>query len=136
MRISDWSSDVCSSDLGGGHPFRRVRAGVPAGRTTSRSTLFSVAHPGEGGTTSIGHYRPDRDAPPAQRGGGKRHARPAGGAVRGHGRVGGDLCAARGPVDGPDRKPQAPGGRQSGGSGKRVSVRLDCGGSLISKKKK
>src|SRR3546814_7101848 len=34
---------------GGGHPFRRVRAGVPAGRTTSRSTLFSVAHPGEGG---------------------------------------------------------------------------------------
>src|SRR3546814_3762029 len=60
---------------GGGHPFRRVRAGVPAGRTTSRSTLFSVAHPGEGGTTSIGHYRPDRDAPPAQRGGGKRHAR-------------------------------------------------------------
>src|SRR3546814_14317443 len=44
---------------GGGHPFRRVRAGVTAGRTTSRSTLFSVAHPGEGGTTLIGHYISD-----------------------------------------------------------------------------
>src|SRR3546814_10688247 len=31
MRISDWSSDVCSSDLGGrNHPLRRGQVDVPA----------------------------------------------------------------------------------------------------------
>src|SRR3546814_8499381 len=32
MRISDWSSDVCSSDLGGAQPPRRRAIGEPAER--------------------------------------------------------------------------------------------------------
>src|SRR3546814_6669603 len=40
MRISDWSSDVCSSDLGGSGSRRRVSAS--SGRTSGRNTAASA----------------------------------------------------------------------------------------------
>src|SRR3546814_5930387 len=47
MRISDWSSDVCSSDLGGccehecENGFPRAGTGIPRGRCPALSALMS-----------------------------------------------------------------------------------------------
>src|SRR3546814_12869447 len=42
MRISDWSSDVCSSDLVHAQPFSRLREKVPEGRMRA---FFEKPHP-------------------------------------------------------------------------------------------
>src|SRR3546814_11731302 len=109
MRISDWSSDVCSSDLLGIEPGRRHQ--LPADRFTPATAR--------------------RDRPPAggDRGGRRQRAEAKGFWTAGlePGPPGvrplaGDRRGAR------DRK--------SGVEGKRVSVGVYMGGRVISKKKK
>src|SRR3546814_11375592 len=110
MRISDWSSDVCSSDLG--HPrFRRV-SGRPSARPKSpvrdvdarrHATRRSDRHRLAGDTVSLGGL----DGTPRLR----YEAR--------------DTFWVNLIAD-----------RKSVGAGKSVSVRVDLGGRRISKKKK
>src|SRR3546814_6404071 len=48
MRISDWSSDVCSSDLGSGNPLRRnkkPKTPAPSITQTSKRLLFTEKAP-------------------------------------------------------------------------------------------
>src|SRR3546814_3907323 len=49
MRISDWSSDVCSSDLGRPRRSPATPAGSP-GTTTSPGWMASCAHPSDSET--------------------------------------------------------------------------------------
>src|SRR3546814_7552204 len=45
MRISDWSSDVCSSDLGPGHaPFLQQRRAVPLAHLLAEALRANLAH--------------------------------------------------------------------------------------------
>src|SRR3546814_17499167 len=111
MRISDWSSDVCSSDL---------TRGGPGG-----SRLFP-AHPGD--------LRPPRGSPHPRRGdvrhGPDRHAaRLRTGGCDGRSDRGRQGPGRRLPADrrGPDRKSVV--------EGKSVSVRVDLGGRRSIKKK-
>src|SRR3546814_13984031 len=55
MRISDWSSDVCSSDLGTGidQPYPRANAGLYA-RIAERGAVVSEYLPGTG--VHRGHF--------------------------------------------------------------------------------
>src|SRR3546814_20581097 len=48
MRISDWSSDVCSSDLGGQHPVGVLRAGEEVeDRGVGRTGELGSGHRGD-----------------------------------------------------------------------------------------
>src|SRR3546814_13378773 len=115
MRISDWSSDVCSSDLG------RAHGGGGAGRRRSARRA-----PG-------GHYDHPRDRRAAYGDAERRGAPAAGGGDAG--RYLGDLLRQDGDAD-PPRADGPPEERKSVQEGKGVSVRVDTGGPLIIKKKK
>src|SRR3546814_12155498 len=133
MRISDWSSDVCSSDLRPGdagdrldRPARGGLAGdaVPGGRRLRRHPvprpLRRVAAAfGEGD----GLWLPDPD-PGGGRGGVARPRLGGGTGAAGHGGDGGGAGLAGGAAG-----PMTEGDGQSVVSGKRVSVRVDRGGS-------
>src|SRR3546814_17580941 len=108
MRISDWSSDVCSSDLSRTRLARRSRG---AGARPHQSH-----QPGAAPYFSASHHRLPRrttihidDRTPARR----------------------PWCDNPGPA--PDRRPKD---RKSVGKGKSVSVRVDLGGSRKLKQKK
>src|SRR3546814_3368443 len=88
MRISDWSSDVCSSDLGGiGNPFRRKpcrgRAGGPArdrgGDIRRRRIGLSGSHKGGAGRRAErksgegAWHQPSGDAGPVRGGRSEEH---------------------------------------------------------------
>src|SRR3546814_16686530 len=47
MRISDWSSDVCSSDLAAHPPARRRRSRAPPSRRRFPPTAAAGGHPSE-----------------------------------------------------------------------------------------
>src|SRR3546814_5324308 len=55
MRISDWSSDVCSSDLHGAWPQRQVRLADAAGADVAQQRVQLAAH---GGSTFPGLRMP------------------------------------------------------------------------------
>src|SRR3546814_1969814 len=58
MRISDWSSDVCSSDLGGGRGDRRLlRAGRLAIQGAHARTRRRAASPGPAGVRLLSRDR-------------------------------------------------------------------------------
>src|SRR3546814_19130356 len=107
MRISDWSSDVCSSDL---RPDRRkaeARRGIPLRHRPSR----------------LSRPRADGDAAaptPVRMSGGKRGGFPD--------------PPRRLARDAP--RSQGAGDRKSGGAGKRVAGRVYSGGRRSTKKKK
>src|SRR3546814_4866994 len=153
MRISDWSSDVCSSDLA--HEARRVAAGaLRAGDRREVGAGFAqrrVRHRNEE-AVEIGLLGGARAAAVVvaaafqQQEAGRRAELAAVGDDRGVVVVGGLGCFVRLVADkgrlavgGP---PQPPGvailrrDRKSAGKGKRVSVRVDLGGSRVIKKKK
>src|SRR3546814_1579863 len=46
MRISDWSSDVCSSDLDKGFAIGKSRLGTPQAKTGGISEIIDVGCPG------------------------------------------------------------------------------------------
>src|SRR3546814_15461103 len=96
MRISDWSSDVCSSDL---HLFRPTGA--------ARAEVAWRKAPGPVGRAVSGLL-------------GTRHARE-------HASRAGYARAVGTPIPRPDRKSVV--------EGKRGSVRVDCGGRRLIKKK-
>src|SRR3546814_15124474 len=52
MRISDWSSDVCSSDLCAGRPPRTGRLAVPGAGGTDRQKRTSLKKPKPHGRTN------------------------------------------------------------------------------------
>src|SRR3546814_10259496 len=56
MRISDWSSDVCSSDLGDAGRAGQLRAGA-AGLAPARSPRVGAAEAATGHTTTIRAHR-------------------------------------------------------------------------------
>src|SRR3546814_19208411 len=132
MRISDWSSDVCSSDLGG---IRRSRAAVPAagrrrdggaGRRTQdrRAVLFAALRARPAGAGADAGRRASRRGRDRQRPDDRRYsARAAGGSAR-------IVRGERRGVYGQSRVE-----RKSVGEGKGVSVRVDLGGRRIIKKK-
>src|SRR3546814_16054142 len=109
MRISDWSSDVCSSDLPGHHA-RGVRAASERGTAVAGArwlcAVLQAACASQLDVDALPHGADHRAQPP-----------PAALGLRGaqYGRVA-------------DRK--------SAGWGKSVSVSVDLGGRLIIKKKK
>src|SRR3546814_19321711 len=116
MRISDWSSDVCSSDLRKLHRRRaaeRAQA-VLAGRTDRHRRL-----PGQGGRADLAHDNPDDPG-----------RQPAAAAQRAGVQVGAAELFAdpKATLRLQDRK--------SVGEGTRWSVRVDLGGRRIFKKKK
>src|SRR3546814_11091466 len=55
MRISDWSSDVCSSDLGA---IYGVLGPNGAGKTTTLRMLLGIIEPDAGSRTLLGRDRP------------------------------------------------------------------------------
>src|SRR3546814_1248013 len=80
MRISDWSSDVCSSDLGGGwpqaRPVRHRQAGAAPASADDAHAAFAAARRGfrtawfhavasGGGATMIGHFPRPRGQMPS-----------------------------------------------------------------------
>src|SRR3546814_17730240 len=110
MRISDWSSDVCSSDLAAGR-YRRAGAHFRALRRDTGRQLCP--------------RRPRRTGPdPIAAAGTGRRARPAATAAE----PGREVAARRGQLSALDRKSVV--------QGKSVSVRVDLGGRRIIKKKK
>src|SRR3546814_12694582 len=74
MRISDWSSDVCSSDLTAGVSGKR-RRGCAAGRRTSSRRRSGRRKPGRG---RAGRPGCDRAAPPRSRQPAEADERPVG----------------------------------------------------------
>src|SRR3546814_15017499 len=119
MRISDWSSDVCSSDLA---DERRCATRLHSRARRSAEPARRMARPG--GQRALGQFLPEhrRDArsrlcPPAPR---RRHR-----------------LSDRGGGADPRRPRRGPAAaRKSAVSGKRGSVRVDLGGRRIIKKKK
>src|SRR3546814_20448415 len=109
MRISDWSSDVCSSDLDG-LPRLGARRPAPGGGRNERA-----AAP-DGGDAA---FRPVQPWPPDLR---RAEARRHRAAVR--------------PAVRPPRRRRGLSDRKSVVSGKSVSVRVDLGGRRIIKNKK
>src|SRR3546814_21087994 len=105
MRISDWSSDVCSSDLEQGGPGRRRGAAGACGDGDPRASEL-VRFPG------------------------RRHSDREG---LGAGGAGGDQRRDRDAVD-PEADGGGGQDRKSGVLGKSVSVRVDLGGRRIIKK--
>src|SRR3546814_19215797 len=101
MRISDWSSDVCSSDLGGIGTLVPGETGDPVRRREGPLDEHGV---GDGGAAARGVF-------PLGLG---RQAQGTGGAALGRQRV--------------DVVLDQPGDRKRVGSGKEVSVRVDLGG--------
>src|SRR3546814_20885762 len=79
MRISDWSSDVCSSDLVGASPEEVAEAAVGAarqgveGEVSARRIGLPVVGEGDDGAPPVGLHvaaqRGDRERPPAGDGG-------------------------------------------------------------------
>src|SRR3546814_3903382 len=68
MRISDWSSDVCSSDLAGGRGLKaNLRATPTAGRISFRKNHVIPAKAGTHLPT-VPRPPPVRDGPPLSRG--------------------------------------------------------------------
>src|SRR3546814_15457418 len=69
MRISDWSSDVCSSDLRAGTTFRKLPDADKAGLDEAKAIALMVAQPsmikrpvvGQGGELLVG-FKPERYA--------------------------------------------------------------------------
>src|SRR3546814_20515378 len=62
MRISDWSSDVCSSDLGAGRLLRAVRRDAEA-QPAARDRLRGAAAHGAGRAGAGAELRPRRRRP-------------------------------------------------------------------------
>src|SRR3546814_17985868 len=111
MRISDWSSDVCSSDLANFGLFFRGHDGRGAGMAGLLAVLVApfAAMIVQMAISRTREYGADR----------------AGGEISGNPRV---LASAFRKIAGGDRK--------SVGEGKSVSVRVNIGGRRIIKKKK
>src|SRR3546814_3239977 len=91
MRISDWSSDVCSSDLGGGHaagvrPARRP----PGHRRSAGATGVAVHGRGRRPRLALGRRRPRAQLPPRHRRRGHDGRRVGGAVLRGPRRPGAD----------------------------------------------
>src|SRR3546814_16788797 len=69
MRISDWSSDVCSSDLRAGTTFRKLPDADKAGLDEAKAIALMVAQPSmikrpvveQGGALLVG-FKPERYA--------------------------------------------------------------------------
>src|SRR3546814_13797404 len=117
MRISDWSSDVCSSDLAALSPRRQHQAlsvALSDGRIYARGTAGARA-----GAAAAARWRAGRPHP---RRGADRDA------------VLSDLARAT-PRPGADGRGCGIGDRKSVVEGKGVSGRLDIGGRRIIKKK-
>src|SRR3546814_11446093 len=111
MRISDWSSDVCSSDLDGAG----AQGGRPAEGAVARKPPADPLHPGRGREVGV------------RVGGASQHA-------AGRGVAAARPAALRPP--GADAPRRAHGlDRKRVVEGKRESVRVDPGGRSISKKK-
>src|SRR3546814_20149264 len=123
MRISDWSSDVCSSDLG--HRLladvRHLRRGHRLWPRQARPAATTVFY--REGVDLVAVGRPGADG-----GAARRLGRPA---LRPHaGAQSAELGWPPGDAEAVD------GDRTSGGSGKSVSIRIDSGGRGPFKKKK
>src|SRR3546814_17180542 len=119
MRISDWSSDVCSSDL--------LEVLVRSARPPEPGVVGDVQQPLRPGTV-VARGPAREDCLVADERLERRHARQ-------------DHClrpSTRGEVAAAFREllERQEGDRTSVGEGKRVSVRVDMGGSRIIKKKK
>src|SRR3546814_12480857 len=114
MRISDWSSDVCSSDLGVAIRRGRQQAARRGAKELSR-TRAAALHPGG---------RIERSQAQGAAPAGRAHAQ----ALRGERRHGRDRT--EGSVRQSDRSD-----RKSVAEGKSVSVSVDLGGRRIIKKK-
>src|SRR3546814_19876494 len=118
MRISDWSSDVCSSDLPSTGRNRTACRAARGGADTSPAGLCQAP-------AFASHLH-----------GGERPYRRVPGAAAPHSRCGGGnrTDPVRGHMAGGRRR--KPADRTSVGEGKRGSVGLDLGGRRINKKKK
>src|SRR3546814_14357027 len=114
MRISDWSSDVCSSDL---------EAGEEVGR---KGTQGSLGHPRRSHSRAPGYAEPRPDASPP------RHPGVRARADRGQG----DPASPAGLLGIQRRFRRRSEDLKSVVSGKSVSVRVDLGGSRIVQKKR
>src|SRR3546814_13032464 len=112
MRISDWSSDVCSSDLVRGHPLAQLPEAAEADQVERR-----LQRPGQvEGRVEVGV---DEVVPLEQ----VQLAQPVGEAAELPGRLGSDHL------------PDLPGDLKSVVYGKSVSGRVDIGGRSIIKQK-
>src|SRR3546814_16715774 len=112
MRISDWSSDVCSSDLATRPTTPSSKRGGTNGSSTRTRTRMGSIAPSVAGT-----LRRTASSPAPRN-------RDAGGEHRDQQRV---RCRGRGVVAAADRKSVV--------WGKSVSVRVDLGGGRLLKKK-
>src|SRR3546814_17390053 len=123
MRISDWSSDVCSSDLTWIASAHREFFASEEAIADAKGEIFEGLEPG--GTAIIPFDSPHRDRLIG-------HARPHAGKIVTFGS--GEGADVRASHVGPGRE----GGRdrKSVVSGKRVSVRVDLGGRRIINNKK
>src|SRR3546814_16927858 len=132
MRISDWSSDVCSSDLTGGEPVERLRTWLALSPEPAFGIPIGAAVPAD---QRSAHHRGDRgEDDGSDVSTGRRlyqMRRLAGGSDSGRGGAGGPLCDSRSQGT---RAVGGNGGSQDGKSvveGKRGAVRVDLGGSRI-----
>src|SRR3546814_16410907 len=124
MRISGWSSDVCSSDLGAARPARTLR---PLRRRQRAAALRAAGGAGRQGLG--GRRQPCALLSRRQRGGRCRGGQYQGDRLPRAGEPARPGAAADGGA-------AAPRDRKSVVEGKRVGGRVDCGGGGINKKKK
>src|SRR3546814_21056419 len=119
MRISDWSSDVCSSDLGG---IGARRAAVACRRDEADGSIWlETSHDGYLPVFGLTHHR-------------RLFLSASGDDLRGEDRFTAETTGAARPWHVALRVPLHP-DRKSVVSGKSVSVRLNLGGRSVVKKK-